>query len=130
MAMKGSNAERELCTELWEKGYATLRAPGSGSIQRPSPDVVALRGINPTDIIAIELKAAHDGTANFKAAEIKELEQWADRCNAIALVGIKPDLRTFDGWLFLETFKLNKTEKGYSIRKQDHDKTFGLEWFA
>lgn len=127
--MKGSNAERELCTELWDRNYATLRAPGSGSIQRPSPDVVALRGINPTDVIAIELKAASDGTATFTDAEIMQLEEWADRCNAIALVGIKPDLRKFDGWLFMETLKLNKTEKGYSIRKQDHNQTFGFEWF-
>jgi len=126
---KGMDAERELCAILWDKHQmATLRAPASGSIDRPSPDVVALKGLlggvgmASSLSFAIELKANKDGTAHFDEHEIEELEQWADRAGAEAYVIVKPDLRTFDSWLVYHTSELNTTEQGYSIGKRDHDK--------
>lgn len=129
--MNGSNAERELCTELWDRNYATLRAPGSGSIDRPSPDVVAIsKGLGRELVIyAFELKAARDGTAHFTHEEIDALQEWADRANARALVGLRPDMRKFDGWLFQDVSLLHETENGYSIRLSDHEDCFGLESF-
>ena len=130
MVMKGTNAERELCTELWNKGYATLRAPGSGSIDRPSPDVVALRNdIMHMQAYAIELKASQDGTARFREDEIIALIEWSERACAMPLVGVKPDLRSFESWLFRPVRELHETPTGYSLRKQDHKDCYGLEWF-
>jgi len=128
--MTGSDAERELATWFHERGFASLRVPGSGSIDRPSPDVVALE-YDPqlsqyegsaTYAYAIELKNNADGTAHFDQHEIDELEEWADRAGATAFVVIKPDMRTFDHWLCFHTSELNKTDSGYSVRQQDHDK--------
>lgn len=123
----GSNAERELAEWFWSHGYASLRAPGSGSIDRPSPDIVALthnRGIKNAMVqaSAIELKNNKDGTAHFDQHEIDELEAWADRAGATAFVIIKPDMRSFDSWLVYHTSELNVTDSGYSVRQQDHDK--------
>jgi len=124
---KGMDAERTLCSLLWDKGYSTLRAPASGSIDRPSPDVVAittttLEAAEHPIAYALELKANADGTAYFDEHEITELEEWADRAGAEAYVIVKPDLRTFDHWLVYHTSELNTTEQGYSIGKRDHDK--------
>jgi len=127
---KGTDTERELCTLLWEKGFATLRAPASGSIDRPSPDVVAIKQKHQLSQYdgsaaypyAIELKANADGTAYFDSHEITELEEWADRAGAEAYIIIKPDLRSFESWLVYHTSELNTTDNGYSIGKQDHDK--------
>lgn len=128
--MKGSNAERELCTKLWNKGYATLRAPGSGSIQRPSPDVYAIRNSGMYyQQYAFELKANKDGTARFEEKEIQALIEWSERASAMPVVGIKPDLRTFESWLFMPAVELHETDTGYSIRQQDHEECRSMEWF-
>lgn len=118
---KGEVAERDLVTWFWERGYAALRAPGSGSIDRPSPDVVAIRAVGSTRIVAIELKAQPEGTATFKSDEISELEGWANLCDATPYVGVKPDMRSHSQWYFLRTSDLHETPEGnHSIRKQDH----------
>jgi len=125
---KGSDTERQLCTILWnDYNMATLRAPASGSIDRPSPDVVAITTttLEPAEhpiTYALELKANKDGCAHFDSHEIEELEQWTDRAGAEAYVVIKPDQRSFDSWLVYHTSELNSTEQGYSIGKRDHDK--------
>ena len=41
---KGSKAERELISMFWKKGFAAMRAAGSGSTHHPSPDIVAGNG--------------------------------------------------------------------------------------
>lgn len=121
---KGEVAERTLAEDAWERGFASLRAPGSGSIDRPSPDVV----IFGDPIAVIELKADSDGTATFEEEEIVDLETWAVRCDADAYVGVKPDLRSHNSWYFLETWDLNRTKSGnYSIRKEDHSDCLSMD---
>lgn len=128
----GPNSERELASRGWKHGYATLRAPGSGSIDRPSPDVVLIKAVYRRDygvyekyldthVVAVELKNNPDGTAHFDKHEIKELNEWAERADADAYAGIKPDMRKHDSWYFIPTVMLNETNKGYSIRKKDHE---------
>jgi len=136
---KGYSAELELETLLQKWGYATLRAPGSGGrTEDPRPDVVAISGeykktggmnekLNGHRIYAIELKANNDGTAYLDAHEVEELEEWADKAGAKAFVGVKPDLRTFDGWLFYETHELNETNKGYSVTTKMHENAKSIE---
>jgi len=120
MTQKGSNTERQLSNILEDDyGYACLRAPASGgATDRARPDLVA---INNNGIYAIELKSNKDGTAHFSRKEILQLNEWADRAGATALVGVKPDLRLkeHDSWYFLITGKLNGTSGGnFSLIKK------------
>lgn len=124
---KGTDGERELVTWLWEHGYATLRAPGSGSIDRPSPDVIA---INPTKgpTIVVELKASSDGTANFKQAEVNELVQWAERAGGEPYLAVKPDMRSHDNWYFKWAYDAHRTKSNnFSIRQKDHEDCLSRE---
>jgi Holliday junction resolvase len=124
--MKGADEERELAKKAWEHGWAPLRAPGSGSIDRPSPDVILAK--EPI-IKAIELKSESNGTAWFEGREINELEEWCYLAGAIPYVGVKPDLRKkeHNQWYFIRTGKLHKTDGGFSIRKQDHDRAKSIQ---
>lgn len=136
---KGDTAERGLATLLWDRGYSVLRAPGSGSIGRPSPDVFAVKEQvldtrNPgpcrrvSDACAIELKARDSGTANFDREEIVDLREFAARAGAEAWVAVKPDLRSHSQWYLKEASALHETPEGnYSIRKVDLDECPGLE---
>ena len=135
----GYHEERELEQLLQKWGYATLRAPGSGGrTQDARPDVIAISGeyhktngvnekLRGHRVYAVELKANSDGTAYLDSHEVEELEEWATKAGAKAYVGIKPDLRTFDGWLFYETSELNETENGYSVTKSMHENAKSIE---
>jgi len=145
---KGSDAERELSNLLEDEyDYACLRAPASGgATDRARPDLVALKVKHNLEIdhsgypvgdgeipnfvtaYAIELKSNSDGTAHLDSHEVAELEEWAYRAGAKALVGVKPDLRSYDQWFFLETGELNETKSGnYSLNQSHHDKAKSIE---
>lgn len=116
---KGGQAERDLAEWGWNNGYATLRAPGSGTVNRPSPDVVFT---NADATHAIELKCSPDGTATLDREEIGALGSWAGAAAATPWVLVKPDLRTFDHWLCYPVARLHETPEGnFSVRKADHD---------
>lgn len=123
--MTGSDVEREFINLLSDEyDYACLRAPGSGGrTQRERPDAVCLRAgkMDPDAGFAVEIKKRPDGTVRFEAFEIDALERWAKRAGVEPYVVVKPDLRTHSQWYVMHTSHLNKTEKGYSIRQQDHD---------
>lgn len=123
---KGSNAENELVEFFWEKDFAVLRSPGSGSVQRASPDVFATDG---QTRIAVELKSHPEPTdAFFKSHEIPELSEWGNRCNADCYVGVKPDMRSYDQWYFISVDEVHETDGGnYSIRSCDLDKCLSRE---
>jgi len=78
--------------------------------------------MEPDVIIAAEIKKRPDGTVTFTREEIEALERWAETAGAEPYAVVKPDLRRFDHWLVMHTSILHKTENGYSIRKQDHDR--------
>ena len=44
--VKGSNAERELILDLFNKGWAVSRVAGSGCSTLPTPDIIALKNKN------------------------------------------------------------------------------------
>lgn len=123
---KGSDAENELVNYAWDRGYSTLRSPGSGSVDRPSPDVIIIdsRGT----IVATELKATSDGTGYYDSHEIRELDEWTERAGGEAYAGVKPDMRSHDQWYFIPIDELHSTGSGnFSIRKSDWDKALSRE---
>lgn len=109
---KGSAAERELIHKFWEAGWTAHRIAGSGSSQRPSPDlIVGCKG----RVLAIEVKATNDESKYFPRLEIDELNQYADQTGVEAWVAMK-FLRT--PWMFLHTKDLDQTPASYVLTKK------------
>lgn len=106
---KGSKAERDLIHLFWSKGFAAMRAAGSGSTQHPSPDVVAGNG---KLFFAFECKSSHDKTKYLTKDEITQLDLFANSFGARAFVAMK-----FDGepWYFLRLTNLKVTDKSYVV---------------
>jgi Holliday junction resolvase len=129
--MTGSDVEREFINLLSDEyNYACLRAPGSGGrTQRERPDAVCLRAgaMDPDARFAVEIKKRPDGTVRFEKFEIDALNRWAKRAGVEPYVIVKPDLRTHSQWYVMHTSNLHETEKGYSIRKQDHERCRSLK---
>ena len=106
---KGSKAERDLIHMFWSKGFAAMRAAGSGSTQHPSPDVIAGDGKH---FYAFEVKSSKDKSKYLEKDEITQLDLFANSFGARAFVAIK-----FDGeqWYFLRLTDLKKTDKSYAV---------------
>lgn len=122
---KGSKAENELVKFGWKNDCAVLRSPGSGSVDRPSPDVILVKD---RDMVAVELKCSSSGTAQFQQREVEELKRWSNRAGAKAFCGVKPDMRKFDNWFFIPLHSLHETKGGnYSIRLVDHERSYSRE---
>ena len=90
---KGYSAERELVHTLAKLGYMTIRAPRSGSIDLPSPDVIAVKDGR---VIVFEVKFRASAFTVPKE-QLEELTQWKG-AGAHTYIGCKLARR---GWKFL-----------------------------
>jgi holliday junction resolvase Hjr len=106
---KGSKAERELIHMFWKKGFAALRAAGSGSMQHPSPDIVAGNG---KLFFAIECKASHKHVKYLEKDEINQLDLFANLFGARPFVAIRFDN---DHWYFMRLTDLKATNKCFVV---------------
>lgn len=106
---KGSKAERELIHMLWKKGYAALRAAGSGSMQHPSPDIVASNG---KISLAIECKTSHRLVKYLEKDEVNQLDLFANLFGARPFVAVRFDN---DQWYFVRIADLKITPKSYAV---------------
>ncbi len=102
---KGSNAERELVRFFWERGWATLRAAGSGSQQYPCPDVLA--GKNGRRL-AIECKMTSSQKKYLSLQELNELQYFANTFGAEAWIGVRFHR---ENWFFLQLEDIPLTAK-------------------
>ncbi len=91
---KGYRAERSLTHKLAEMGYMTIRAPRSGRIGLPSPDVIAAKD---GKLIVIECKS-RESAFTVRAEQLDELTQWANKAGATAYIGCKQSRKD---WKFL-----------------------------
>lgn len=96
---KGYRGENELVHILSEMGFMVLRAPRSGRINLPSPDIIAVK---PGKVYAIECKSRKEG---FKVPpeQLEELRQWEERGGAEAYIAWKISYR---GWFFIPLKKV------------------------
>lgn len=102
---KGSKAERELLHMFWSTNiWAALRAPGSGSVPLPSPDILAS---NAKRYLAIECKSVRDPKKYFPNEEIEQLVLFAKRFGAEPWVGVRFDR---EGWYFLKPTTMLRSE--------------------
>jgi holliday junction resolvase Hjr len=83
---RGSNAERDLIHKFWEKGWAAMRAAGSGSTQYPSPDIMASNNVRK---LAIECKLTTDERKYFTRQEVDELKYFAEKFGAEPWLAVK-----------------------------------------
>lgn len=109
---RGTNAERELIHKFWEKRWGAIRSAGSGSMQHPSPDILASNGKR---IVAIECKMTSAEKKYFEREEIERLKEFSTLFGAEPFIAVK-FLR--NGWRFIKIDDLEETKKGYAIGKE------------
>jgi len=91
---KGYSAERELVHTLSGMGYMTIRAPRSGRIGLPSPDVIAAKGGR---LIVFEVKF-RESAFTVSSDQLQELVQWKEKAGAITYIACKISRK---GWKFI-----------------------------
>lgn len=101
---KGSRAERELFHSLWDEGFAVIRAAGSGSTTKPSPDLLAGNG---KKTLAIECKSLKAEKKYFTQEEIQQLLLFAETFGAEAWLALRFDKK---GWYFFEAKAIQKSK--------------------
>ncbi len=106
---KGANAERELIHLFWSKGWASLRAAGSGSSSYPCPDIIAS---NAARILAIECKSSGELSRHLPKEQVEDLVKFAKLFGAEPWIGARfNDMK----WAFFSIDDLKMSEKGFSV---------------
>ena len=113
----GANVERELIHFLLDKGFACIRAAGSGKTSYPSPDVFAGKKGKK---FAIEVKSSKKEVIYIERNEIEELVKWASIAGCKPIVAVKFKNK---GWKFFSEFK-KASEKFYSFSFKNGKETF------
>ncbi len=117
---KGYRFERELVHMLWRRGFAAIRAPASGSIGYPVPDIVAGNGRR---YVAIEVKMRSNLPVYVSKEEVDELIRFSEIFGAEPFLAVRI---AKVGWRFLRLDELKRTKNGYKI---DEDVFYsGLEF--
>src|SRR3989339_1743013 len=101
---KGYKAENEMLHLLYSRGWAVIRAPRSGRVGIPTPDIIAVKG---GKIIAIECKS-RASAFTVEKEQLEQLDDWELRAGASAYIGWKIVRK---GWSFLK-LKDVKENKG------------------
>jgi len=92
---KGYAAENELLHTLYDKGWSVIRAPRSGRVGIPSPDIMAAKSGR---IIVVECKS-RAGAFKVEQEQLEQLKDWQIRAQAIPYIGWKIARK---GWFFLK----------------------------
>ena len=100
---KGAAAERELLNDLYGKGYAVIRAAGSG-VNALGPDLVVLKG---DKAIAFECKSGYEGGLSIEEIQFQKMAEWQERSHFPIYVAWRIKRQ---GWFFILPSELRKTE--------------------
>ena len=106
---KGTNAERDLIHQFNDNGWVAIRSAGSGSMQYPSPDILAGNNLRR---LAIECKTVNDTKKYFTKKEIDELVFFANKFGAEAWVAVRFD--RID-WFFITIEDLEIKDRSYYV---------------
>ncbi|MDO8648073.1 MAG: Holliday junction resolvase Hjc [Candidatus Diapherotrites archaeon] len=106
---KGANAERELIKVLWNNGFATVRAAGSGVTPLPSPDLIALGNGKK---LAFECKAWDSAYLNLSVEQFLTTKQWCSIAGSEFFIAWKVPNK---GWLFLKPETFVRNPKNFTI---------------
>lgn len=113
---KGFAYERELVHELERRGFASLRAPASGSRTKlDRPDIIAGRhGFH----LVIEVKTTSANVLYIRKESIMSLLRFAERFGAQPFVAVKFKGKR-KGWLLTTPSQLRPTAKGYVLAYEE-----------
>lgn len=106
---KGTAAERELLHKFWDRGWACVRAAGSGSTSFPSPDLLAGNSLLR---IALECKTLKKEHKYFDDLEISQLKEFSGRFGAEPWIAVKFDRKP---WYLLKVEDLNRTKQRWGL---------------
>jgi Holliday junction resolvase len=82
---RGADFERALVTEFWRRGWAAVRAAGSGTRREPVPDIIAVKDGH---VIVVECKATRRDRLSLKTA-IKQLEEFTNVSGGQGYIAIR-----------------------------------------
>jgi Holliday junction resolvase len=111
----GFSHERDLVLRFWNKGFAVIRAPASGSRAKriAYPDIVAIRrGV----VFAFEVKTTHKNKPIYVPKhQVKKIREFISRAGGYGFIAVKIIGET--SWRFISIDKLVETENNYKIDK-------------
>ncbi len=108
MKSKGINAERELLHRFWKTGeWIAMRAPASGAIKYPVPDLLVG---NLSRKLAIECKTTAFSRQYISNEQIQNLIRFSNIFGAEPWVAVKFKLGKESEWFFVNVEDLQDTE--------------------
>ena len=119
---KGTRAERELLELFWKAGFACLRAPASGSMRHPGPDILAGK-INRR--LAVECKSTKEIKQYITKNDYEQITEFARIFGAEAWFAVRFD-NLKDKWFFLNPEDIKITEGGNFVITLEEAKRKGL----
>jgi len=116
---KGTRGEKKVVSWFEDAGWFAQRTGGSGAgTDRDRADTVAMRPneYGRSDVVVTEVKN-RGATVRFGKDEIRQLENVAEACGALALYITKPDLRKaeHDHMYAFTKDQLKENKKSYSV---------------
>ena len=105
---KGAHAERELINFFSGKGFAVIRAAGSG-VNSLSPDLLAFKQGRQ---YAIECKAWESGSLSFEKEKVAAMKKWEEITGITYLIGWRVSR---EGWFLFPVHLLEEQKKTYTI---------------
>ncbi|MFP3208473.1 MAG: Holliday junction resolvase Hjc [Nitrososphaeria archaeon] len=107
---RGLDKERDLARRLWERGFASMRAPASGAKAKRfvQPDVIAAKG---GSLFAFEVKARSEIPIYVEQDQVEKLAEWARRA------GARPFFAIYYGgrWRFVPLERASRVGRNYRI---------------
>jgi Holliday junction resolvase len=109
---KGAHAERELLEILHKRGYAVIRAAGSG-VSGIGPDVVAIKDHLG---LAFECKAHESAALGFDQDHYNKISEWQHKSGYLTYIAWRMNNK---GWYFLMLDDLRRTPKGFTVTRNE-----------
>jgi holliday junction resolvase Hjr len=108
---KGTRAERELLHRFWDNGFTAMRAPASGAIKYPCPDLLVG---NVARKMAIECKSTSKTKQYLTGKEVRELQKFSSVFGAEPWIAVRFDMTSRknekEDWFFFMLEDLDITE--------------------
>ncbi len=108
---RGADFERKLVSMFWSRGWAAVRAAGSGTRKEPVPDVVAVKD---GKVIVVECKTTKKDRLSLKTA-IQQLAEFTRVSGGTGYIAIRfyrkhPRFYRIDDLLKKNTYTIKQTD--------------------